>query len=387
MKNEINLSEARVELIRLTSVLEQCSSHMQAEPYENRLREICNSLLARGDDSDIRSATAYFQKLDPDGYAYDKLSTIAEDCAESVEDEEGAALLLLIPILAWSRYRNYYGVLDETTLADIADCVRENFATPRAHDDAGAHMISYDHLISSNLAVRDLVQLMRRQEHGSAVPLSGLMREAPPPDFADSRYILCCVAASKREDLFRGTDETLVDAARGMMNFCLKTHEILELTMLGSVFEVQPAGGYYRTWRDTEPVMRAWALTSLVDFTESMGFAAADLVATIGLFVPGPRDSNPMSELRISLSRKTDRDSVLCGISWGVLPSEIDAFTQTARDLLDSKRITDVVEHEQSFRLEWCEDCGAPLYATPSGLVVHNELPEDSGMPEVPTLN
>lgn len=70
-----------------------------------------------------------------------------------------------------------------------------------------------------------------------------------------------------------------------------------------------------------------------------------------------------------------------------MIPEEVDAFSGTARDILESKGLKYIVEHEQSFSLEWCEDCGSSL-RHPDGLVVHVELSGADAVSEfAPTLN
>lgn len=388
VNSEIRLDNVRNEIIRVMSVLVQCTSQLQAQPYESRLKDLCNAVLAQGEDGDIEAALAHFKAEEPGGYGYEKLLAVAEDCAEAVVDERGSALLMLVPIMTWSRYRNYHGILDEDVLEQIADSIRTNFTSPKARVVMGSHMISADHLPEALREVRGLVERMRGLGHGDVLDISSQVREVPPPDFADSRYLVCCVAADKTEDLFHSIDDTLVAAARRMMNFCLQVRDILEFTMIGSVFEVQPAGGFYQSWRESETTMRAWGLKALVDFAGSMGYEPNQLIATLGLFVPNSRDNDKMSELRIGLTPKNERDHVICGIAWPVMPEETEAFASTARDILESKALNAIVEHEQSFSLEWCEDCGSPLYATPDGLVVHVELPSTENVASfAPTLN
>ena len=214
MSSEIRLDNVRNELIRVMSVLVQCTSHMQAQPHEARLRELCDAVLSEGEDGDIEAALAHFKAEEPGGYGYEKLLTIAEDCAEAVVDERGSALLLLIPIMAWSRYRNYHGVLDEDVLEKISDCVRKSFSSPKANVVMGSHMLSADHLPEAFRDVRGLLEQMRRLNHGDVYDIGSLVREVPPPDFADSRYILCSVSAQNTTDLFRSTNDGLVEVAR-----------------------------------------------------------------------------------------------------------------------------------------------------------------------------
>lgn len=165
--------------------------------------------------------------------------------------------------MAWSRYRNYHGVLDEDVLEKIADSVRSNFASDKASVVMGSHMLSADHLPEAFRDVRGLLERMRRLNHGEVYNIGALVREVPPPDFADSRYMLCVVSAQETADLFCNTHVGLVDIARKMMNFCMQVHAELEFTMIGSVFEVQPVGGFYQSWSESETTMRTWGSSHL----------------------------------------------------------------------------------------------------------------------------
>ncbi|MGI9024635.1 MAG: DUF2863 family protein [Burkholderiaceae bacterium] len=49
--------------------------------------------------------------------------------------------------------------------------------------------------------------------------------------------------------------------------------------------------------------------------------------------------------------------------------------------LLRGNGVTDIVTLEQGFPLEFCDDCGAPLFADPVGDLVHAELPEETEAP------
>jgi hypothetical protein len=45
---------------------------------------------------------------------------------------------------------------------------------------------------------------------------------------------------------------------------------------------------------------------------------------------------------------------------------------------LNEAGITHVKRHNELFVAEFCDDCGAPLFADPSGELVHAEMPEDA---------
>jgi hypothetical protein len=60
---------------------------------------------------------------------------------------------------------------------------------------------------------------------------------------------------------------------------------------------------------------------------------------------------------------------------------EIDEAPEQIKQLLAESGVTQIFEHELRFPLEFCEDCGAPLFPNSQGDVVHAELPEESEAP------
>jgi hypothetical protein len=45
---------------------------------------------------------------------------------------------------------------------------------------------------------------------------------------------------------------------------------------------------------------------------------------------------------------------------------------------LNEAGVTHVKKHSELYIVEFCDDCGAPLFADPSGELVHPEMPEDA---------
>ena len=46
--------------------------------------------------------------------------------------------------------------------------------------------------------------------------------------------------------------------------------------------------------------------------------------------------------------------------------------------ILRESGIKEVIVHNQEFPLEFCDDCGAPLYPNVEGEAIHAEMPEHS---------
>ena len=60
----------------------------------------------------------------------------------------------------------------------------------------------------------------------------------------------------------------------------------------------------------------------------------------------------------------------------GAEDEEADGTSQIEAVLRESG-INDVLHLEHHFPLEYCDDCGAPMYPSPEGELIHAEMPEE----------
>ncbi len=380
----------RDELQRLALLLTESSSKLEDVRYEKALERLTKEALDQGDDTEIEAALAALKNDNPP--AYDQLLSFAEEAAQSIISEDGASLLVIVPLLVWSRYRNHCGQIAPNALEKVAASFKSIMTSTKADVRIGNVLLAPEHIPESFSDVRRILARMTTlAEDGSSpvVDLRDLIDKPAAADFADTRYLLIAVSAPSANDLFRSSQEDYIDRARAEMNFCLEVHRALEFAMIGAVYEVQPPGAFFWGWRQTENAMRVWSLKSLVDFIGSMGYKPSDVIASAAFFVPAASDNaESMTELRVGISPRRAPDKVVSGIAWPVMPDELDHVQALATDILRTKGVRNVIFHEQDFPLEWCEDCGCPLYANPQGMVVHIEFADDKDASSfAPTLN
>ncbi len=67
------------------------------------------------------------------------------------------------------------------------------------------------------------------------------------------------------------------------------------------------------------------------------------------------------------------------GVVWPLLDSEDETADVGGQieALLKELGVGEVLVLDQRFPLEWCDDCGAPLYPNPDGEPVHAEMPAE----------
>ena len=82
-----------------------------------------------------------------------------------------------------------------------------------------------------------------------------------------------------------------------------------------------------------------------------------------------------MGELALALG---DAAEVIHGVVWPLLENEDEAAELPGQieSVLHETGVRDVVILDHRFPLEYCDDCGAPLYPNPDGEPMHAELPE-----------
>lgn len=382
----------RDELERLVMLLTECSTQLEDAAYERELQRLTREAIDDGDDTEIEAALAALKSAQPS--AYDQLLTFAEESAQSIVTDAGASMLFIVPLLAWSRYRNFCGEIAASAASRVAQSFKRLMTSGK--DDVvvriGNVLIAPEHIPETLTETRTVLARLiasHEDQEGDVVDLRDLIDKPAAADFADSRYLLVAVSAKTPADIFRPATESYIDRARAMMNFCLEAHASLEFAMIGTVFEVQPPGAFFAAWRETESAMRVWSLKSLVDFIGSMGYEPQDVIASAGFFVPTNQENTDLvPELRIGISPRRNAERVVSGVAWPVSAEEMESVRELATSVLHAKGLRNIVIHEQDFPLEWCEDCGSPLYANPQGMVVHIEFGDDKDPGSfAPTLN
>jgi hypothetical protein len=124
--------------------------------------------------------------------------------------------------------------------------------------------------------------------------------------------------------------------------------------------------------------VRPFGIRAAVAFLENaLKVRATDLQAVVAGF-----GEERVDEYRVAFSPPGDESEVAHGVVWPLYGRE----DETARpgpvdDLLAQLGecgVTQVKRLQGTFTPEYCEDCGAPLFANADGEIVHAELPEEA---------
>lgn len=366
--------------IELAQQCSESSSRLEDTLVDASLEKKCRHALDLGDDTDIEAALSALKE--EESPAYEELLSMAEECAQSIISPRHVSLLVLIPILAWSRYKIPFGKLSSSVLEEICNIYRRHFTNPQAKTKIriGSCLVSSDHLPDGLAPVRSLLNELSSTQPRKAnaiCDISALLTANPPPDFSDSRFLVLSVTGAAAGDLFANPGQGKIERAQHVMGFSQDCHRLLTSQLIGTVFQVQCPCSFFSAWRQTDASMQIFALKALVDFVCCMGFETKDLIATAAIFTrPHPNDTDPNNEIRIGMSLANDPNHVIAGVIWPVATGEPEDSQQAASQVLAACGIPKIVTLDQTFPMEWCEDCGAPLYAAANGMVTHIEVPE-----------
>lgn len=364
------------ELTRLASGLALSGSRVEDTFWEARLAETCVRLLGAGREEPIVSA---LDKLHGSNFpAYEALADMVEAHTECtlLETTQGAfdVLMIIIPVLAWSRFSIYAGNLGEDLLAALraqlsghvlatdtrlalADCLFSPDQLPYGYAET--------HALAKPLWAAALAQ---RNHHIDSQQLP-----QTPPFVSDIRYVVGAVAAPRGKALFRWQEEYgLRDEA--VSQWSSQGGACLHAILPGCVAEVQLPGAYFSTCRLADIAARAFALRAAVDFLHTvLDTEPAKLRAAIA-----PFHEQRLEEYRVGFSLN-DSSEVCHGVVWPLLGIE-DENTDAVGEIETALRqagVSDITVLEHSYPREYCDDCGAALFPNPDGEVLHVEMPEE----------
>jgi len=368
-------------LAKLARRMAESGSRLEDQLWERRLVELINDRLARGFEEAIDAALDELSGSNP--RAYDDLADLAESCAESSTIEiDGRAhdgLLLALPILAWSRYKLPTLALNSAMVDNVAVQIAAHLAARGARCAVADMLYSIDQLPESFGEVRDVAEAL----FGSAAQDGRLkidpksLRE-PIAMLADSRYLLAAIVVPQGAPVYHW-QQTGVDPdakAAAVEAFREQLTNILTPIMTGCRFRVLAPNAFHAALRLGDRELREFSLEAAISFLKlSYELSPSSLQATMAVYEE--KRNQPTTEIRIGISRLADDDVVIEGVVWPLLGDDEERTLEEIEAAIKRLGINRIVAHTHRFPLEYCDDCGAPVFPNPSGHSVHTEPPED----------
>jgi len=378
-------------LAKLARRMSESGSRIEDQLWERRLVELINDRLARGFEEVIDAALDELSGSNP--RAYDDLADLAESCAESSTIEiDGRAhdgLLIALPILAWSRYQLPTLALGAAMVDSVAAQIGAHLAARGARCAVADTLYSIDQLPESFGEVRDAAEaLFGSAAQGGRLKIDPKSLREPVAMLADSRYLLAAIVVPQGAPLYHwqqtGVDPDAKTAA--VEAFCEQLTNVLTPVMTGCRFRVLAPNAFHAALRLGDRELREFSLEAAISFLKlTYDLLPSSLQATVAVYEE--KRDQPTSEIRIGVSRVADDDVVIEGVVWPLLGDDEERSLEEIEAAIKRLGISRIVAHTHRFPLEYCDDCGAPVFPNPSGHSVHTEPPEGAAEQPVSALH
>jgi hypothetical protein len=381
-KSPPRLTRDAERLIALANGLNASGSVTEDRYWESQVSALAARLLENGNDAPIDGALDHLYQTNLG--AYDTLIELVENESESVTamqaDRAWQGLLIAAPIVAWSKYSIPSGPI-----------VRDDAETLKVHLQAhvlaeGARLALVPYMYSIDQLPRQYSELRRLAARLADAAVSG---EVPRQDLsrlpetahllADTRFLVACAAVPRGQPLFRWQEDASGHAGRtgSLEQWIAQARPTLARLLPGCVFECLLPDAYYVNCRESDRRVRPFGIRAATAFLENaLAAKPADLQVVVAGF-----GEERVDEYRVAFSLIGESD-VAHGVVWPLYgredenahPGPIDEVLAQLAEV----GVNEVKRLSGTFAPEYCEDCGAPLFANSDGEIVHAELPEEA---------
>lgn len=377
------------ELSRLAAGLAASGSRIEDAFWENLLAAKIHTQLRTGDDQNLETVLDQLYETNTAGYGelIHAIEAAIECGVVTREDRSYDVLMFATPLLAWSRFSIPAGPLPEAVLADLRHHLQTHVLAADVQFTLADYLFSPDQLPRGYHLTHELAGKLWTAAVAGKQNLHMNPRQLAETGrfLSDTRYFLGAVAVPPGKPMFRWQEAGAVSEISSVsgaktlkqeMLFAWQTHggEALRPLFRGCALELLLPDGFFSAWRMADRLARPYSMHATVDFLQTtLNIPANGLRAVIAPFY-----DQWLEEYRISFTFKGS-DSVLYGIVWALVGEEDESSDNVVQieTALRECGVTDVTLLDNRFPLEYCEECGAPMFPNPEGEVVHAEFPEE----------
>jgi len=365
------------QLAKLAIGLAESNSRMEDGFWQERLSQEIDRLLRTGNEDALNLALELLYQTESP--AYDELADLIESRSEGGAVTSNAGPLDMVmfasPLLAWSRFTIPSGALSADTLAIMR-------AQLQAHVFAAdTNLALTDFLFSPDQLPRGYVETYRLTNHLIKPALENQNLHIDPDQLpettrfvSDTRYIVGAIMAPHGKALFRWQEE---DGTRELVTEQWQTQagKALQPLFSGCALELHLPDAFHSACRNADRELRIYSLRAAVIFLQTaLNVLAHNLRAVVAPFC-----DDRTEEYRIGFTLM-DANEIVHGVVWPMLEIDEDGVNTVTQieTVLHQAGVNNIIVLDQRFPMEFCDDCGMPMFPTPEGETMHAELPEDS---------
>ncbi len=361
-------------LVEFAEGLAQSGSRAEDHFWESRLEGEIESLLQEGDEGSLNAALD--RLADRESRAYEELADAIEGRVEHavVETSTGPrdVLLFAAPVLAWSRMPLPTRPIPPAVVKATTAALRDVVFTPEAELVMANYFFSPDQLPENFCDTAEFRQLLAASLPEGVYKVDPASLKETAQFLADQRYMIGVVTVPRGEAIFRWQSG---DSPRDqvLQKWVEASRAALAPLLPACAYESMLPRAYYVACRDADRSARPFSIRASVAFlATTLGVTNNALTAVVGGCY-----NRQLEEFRIGFS-VGDEEEIIHGVVWPLLGAE-DEMSDVAEDIettLKESGLQRITMLRQRLPLEYCEDCGAPLYPNADGEMVHAELPD-----------
>jgi len=388
--NSPRLNRDASRLVALALALNSSGSRVEDRYWEGQLAQILVKLMRGGNDAPLEAALDHLSQANPGAYEVliEQAETLSESCVLEKDGQRHDVLLIVAPLVAWTRYTIPAGPIPRAALDALAAQLHGHVLAADARLALLPRLVSIDQMPRSFSDTWQWLHRLGQQALGGDGPRpASFGGEAETANMlADTRYVVGAVAAPEHQPLFRWQEAPGEhDAGRqaSLEQWIAQARPTLTQLLPGCGFECLLPDAYYVSNREADRRVRPLALKAAISWLESsLSLPPAQLRAVIG----GCGETR-VDEYRIGFTPR-NRNDVIYGCVWPLYGREDEApagedevqpdIADEIAALLKEQGVTDIRRLPGLLPPDYCEDCGAPHFPNPLGEMVHAELPEDA---------
>jgi len=374
----IKLSREAARLVRLATAITESGSQIERDAWQLQAMTLITGLFQKKMNETLEQALDALWVDNP--AACDVLALMIESHAETLtESKDHNAVLLVVPILAWSRYTIPSGRIKSQRLGELRGHLRQQILASDVKLALCDVMYSPDQLPRGFIETRALLQQLAtaaQTEDNLQVDVSTLAQAGEY--VADVRYIFAAVLVNKGAPIFRW-QQTDITANEVLQAWELHTRTWFSQLLPGCHVSPLLPNAFFSAWRKLEQEARPFSLRAAISYLcETLAISPAELRAVVA-----PCYDQTLEEYRIGFSL-LNKQNILHGVVWPLVDNEqedTDILTQIEQELVGLGKVTVL---SNSLPLEYCDDCGTPLFPNAEGELQHPELPDgDAAVPHL----
>lgn len=369
----------------LASGLAQAGSRMERTYWHGRLQTLVEQLLTAKDDESLNVVLNRLSDSEPVGHdaLMDTIESAVESTTTIIDGKPHDVLLIACPLLTWSRYAIPTPTLSAKDQRVLAELLLNTVLTRHARVVVLGMLVGPDQIPREFTQLAALTQnLTQALVNGKAAPLHTQAQEETNRFLSDTRYLIAATAVPKGDALFRwqepratGGNSQLNDRADITQLWASTCMPILEPMLAGCRVSAVLPDAFHAACAAADRASRPYSVQACINFLcESIDLPPEKQRAVIG-----PFHAQRLEEYRIALGPRNE-DALYHGVVWPLLGIEDEQTDMVAEieQVLRAAGVTDIVTHEHRFPMEFCEDCGGPMYANADGELAHLEMPESA---------